>query len=114
MRLTWLIGKLGLTVSPILRRTPRKDNVAGRLRLLFGGGFVCLPQTTHSSLLASGSIATLLKSLAHASPQLTRDALAHAVDRDFQEGRIVMVAGWTLAQTESQMLVLLSSHTPSN
>jgi hypothetical protein len=42
-----------------------------------------------------------------AGPKKTMKFLVRAVDRDFRDGRVIVVHGWTLSQTELDLLVLM-------
>ena len=118
-----LAGKLSVFAAAILHRIRQPDPVAilsRRLRALFGDAVAGISPTHHFDLAAPGSdpiaLARLifqadLAKLAASTPRETKAFLAHVVDRDFQEGRLVMIDGWTLAQTEARLLAFLTSDT---
>jgi len=39
----------------------------------------------------------------------TMDFLVRAVDRDFADGRLVVIKGWTLSQTEIRLVAFISA-----
>jgi hypothetical protein len=51
----------------------------------------------------------VLTKLAAKPPQSTIEFLTRAVERDFEDGNLVVVDGWTLALTDVRLLVLIAA-----
>ena len=58
--------------------------------------------------LARAIFGSSLGRLARDRPEATLDMLARAVDDDFQAGRVTLVDGWTLAQTEARLIAFIA------
>ena len=57
--------------------------------------------------LAASIFEKQLARLAAGTPLETMAYLVSAVDRDFTDGRLVVIKGWTLSQTEARLLALV-------
>lgn len=119
----WLASKLSVFADGILHGIRYPDSVpivSSRLRALFGDAVVDISPSNRSDLVTFGSdpnaLARLifqedLARLAGGTPQEIKDFLAHVVDSDFEEARLVMIDGWTLAKTEASLLAFLTLDT---
>ena len=107
-------------LAAAFRRSRRQDPVAvlsSHLRTLFPEIFASVSPTDrftdfvdldrdHKALAAS-IFGKQLARLAAETPLETMAYLVSAVDRDFTDGRLVVIKGWTLSQTEVRLLALV-------
>ena len=94
------------------------DALSQRLAALFPEVAAAAATIRRSSAVAAwgGDRAALAKDLfgsalaarARDRPEATLDALARAVDRDFQDGRLATVDGWTLSETEARLIAFMA------
>jgi len=113
------ICALVATVAYKWRRPDPIDVLSKRLRSLFPEIVAAAPILRGISELApfhgdrkalADSIFPLDHLIAAASSAAeTIDLLVRAVDRDFTDGRLVVVKGWTLSQTEAHLLAFLAA-----
>lgn len=122
IRRGFLIGGFCTLVAAILYKWPQSDPIdvlSKRLRALFPEIVAAAPILRGISELAPlrGDRAALADSIF--SPDLvtavnsavpeTMDFLVRAVDRDFANGRLVVIKGWTLSQTEVRLLAFIAA-----
>jgi hypothetical protein len=117
-----LVGGFCALVAAILYRWQNHDPIdvlSQRLRTLFPEVVAATPILRDISELAPlrGDRAALAESIfspdlagaAGNSEQETMTFLARAVDRDFADGRFVMLSGWTLSETEVRLLAFIAA-----
>jgi hypothetical protein len=122
IRRGFLIGGFSTLVAVVLYKWPQSDPIdvlSKRLRALFPEIVAAAPILRGISELAPlrGDRTALADSIF--SPDLvtavnstvpeTMDFLVRAVDRDFADGRLVVIKGWTLSQTEARLLAFIAA-----
>jgi hypothetical protein len=107
-------------LAAAFRRSPRQDPVhilSSYARTLFPEIIASASPTDRFSdlvdldrdhkALANLIFGNELARLAAETPLETMAYLVSAVDRDFRDGRLVVIKGWTLSQTEARLLALV-------
>ena len=113
-----LIDRISATVAAIFHRSQKPNPVViDRLRVLFPEIVaVKSPIYRLSDLAALDPAKTaqpgptrqlVLADLSTGTPVETMEFLVRSVDQDFEDGRVVVIDGWTLAKTEAHLLALI-------
>jgi hypothetical protein len=113
-------GLLGIAAAAIygLAQPSPVDALSRRVVVLFPGVAAAAPAIRRlpwfGSLgkdragLARAIFGPSLSLLANGPPEAIQKFLADAVERDFRDGRIAFVDGWTLAQTEIRLIAFIA------
>lgn len=118
----WVGRFCALTAAVLKKRRKRDplDVLSNRLRAMFpeivdaAPILQSIPELSHLRVARADLARSIFsQDIVSAADRLTQDTmnvLVGAVDRDFADGRLVAVKGWTLSQTEVDLLAFISAN----
>jgi hypothetical protein len=117
-----LVSGFCALIAAVLYKSQRPDPIdvlSKRLRTLFPEIVAAAPMVLSISELAPlrGNRVALADSIfssdlaiaAESTALETMDFLGRTIDRDFADGRLIAIKGWTLSQTEARLLAFIAA-----